>query len=73
MDLQTKLEQTSFDLTTHPLSNDSPVLCLKTRDKTNTDDANTIEQAEHTTSSKVHAPPDNTTETPPPLKNVTKL
>ena len=66
-DLQTQLEQTSFDLTIHPLFNDSPVLFLETLDQTNTNPTNNTEQAEHNTS-KVHTPPDKTNETPPPPK-----
>ena len=34
VDLQTQLEQTSSDLTTHPLFNDSPVLSLENMDQT---------------------------------------
>ena len=66
-DLQTQLEQTSSDLTTHPLFNDSPVLFLETLDptQTNTNPTTNTEQAEHNTS-KVTTPPDNTTERPPP-------
>ena len=57
--------QTSSDLSTLPLLNDSSVLFLETLDQTNTNNSNTIE---HTTSSKVHTRPDNTNETPPPRK-----
>ena len=45
IDPQTQLEQTSFDPTTYPIFNDSPVLFLKTLDQTNTNNANVIEQA----------------------------
>ena len=75
-DLQTQLEQTPSDLTTHPLFNDSPVVFLETMDQTqtNTNPTNNTEQAEHEhNTSKVYTPPDNTTETPPPPKNATKL
>ena len=68
IDLQAQLEQTSSDLTTHPLFNDSPVLFLATMDQTqtNTNPTNTTEQAEHEyNTSKVPTPPDNTIETPP--------
>ena len=71
LDLQTQLEQTSSDLTTHPLFNDSPVLFFETLDQTqtNTNLPNTTEQAEHEHNTpKVPTPPDNTTETPPPPK-----
>ena len=75
-DLQTQLEQTSSDLTTHPLFNDSPVLFLGTMDQTqtNTNPTNTPEQAEHDhNTSKVPTPPDKTIETPLPPKHATKL
>ena len=65
IDLQTQLEQTSSNLTTHPLFNHFPVLFPETLDQTNTNNANTTEQVEHNTS-KVHTPPDNTNEPPPP-------
>ena len=71
IDLQTQLEQTSSDLTTYPLFNDSPVLSLETMDQTqsNTNLPNTTEQAEHEHNTpKVPTPQDNTTETPPPPK-----
>ena len=68
---QTQLEQTSSDLTTHPLFKDSPVLFLKNMDQiqTNTNPKNKTEQAEHEHNTpKVPTPPDITTETPPPPK-----
>ena len=74
LDLQTQLEQTSSDLTTHPLFNDSPILFLETmvqnQTPPNTNSTNFAEQMEHEyTSSKTHTPPDdNTTETPPTPK-----
>ena len=69
IDLQTQLEQTSSDLTIHPLFNGSPVLFLENMDQiqTNTNPTNNTEQAEHEHDTlKVPTPPDNTTETPPP-------
>ena len=64
IDLQTQLEQSSSDLTTHPLFNDSSVLFLETMDQTptNTNPTNTTDQAEHEHNTpKVPTPPDNTT------------
>ena len=58
-------EQTSSDLTTRSLFNDSPVLFLETSDQTNITNTNTIEQVEQV---EVHTPPDNTNGTPPPPK-----
>ena len=66
LDLQKQIEQTSSDLTTQPLFNDSPVLFLKSIDQVNAHPSEQIEQTGHTTSSKVHTPPDNTHERPPP-------
>ena len=60
---QIQLEQPSSDLTTQPLLNDSPALFLQPFD---TSEPN--EPTEHTTSSKVHTPPDNSHETPLPSK-----
>ena len=71
IDLQTQLEQTSSDLTTTPLFNDSPVLFLENmyQTQTNTNPTHNTEQAEHEHNTpKVPTPPDNTTETPPPPK-----
>ena len=71
LDFQTQLEQTSSDLTTNPLFNDSLVLFLETMDQTqtNTNPTHTPEQAEHEqNTSKVPTPPDNRIETPPPPK-----
>ena len=71
IDLQTQLEQTSSDRTTHPLFNDSPVLFLENMDQTqpNTNPTNNTEKAKHEHNTpKVPTPPDNTTETPPPPK-----
>ena len=59
--LQTQLEQPTFDLTTQPLLNDSPALFLEPLD---TSEPN--EPTEHTSSSKLHTPSDNSHETPPP-------
>ena len=67
LDLQDKLVQTS-DLTTKPLFNDSPVLFFESNDQVNAHPSEQIEQTEHTTSSKVQTPPDNTHEIPPPPK-----
>ena len=49
IDLQTQLEQSSSDLTTHPQFNDSSVLFLETMDQTptNTNPSNTTDQTEH--------------------------
>ena len=68
IDLQTLSEPTSSDLTKQPLFNDSLVLFLEPLDQITTNPSDQIEQAEHTTSSNVHTPPDNTHETPPPPK-----
>ena len=68
LDLQKQLEPSSFDFTTQPLFNDSPVLFLETLDHVNAHASEQIEQTEHTTSSKVHTPPDFTHEVPPPPK-----
>ena len=68
IDLQTQLEQTSFDLTTQPLFNDFPVLFLEPLDQITTNPSDQIERVEHTTSLKIHTPPDNTHETKPPPK-----
>ena len=74
LDLQNQLEQTSSDLTTKPVFNDSLVLFLEPFDQINDPPSEEIEQTEHTTSSKVHTPPDNTHEIPPPPnKNAMKL
>ena len=68
IDLQTQLEQTTSDPTTPHIFDDSPVLFLEPLDPITTNPSDQIEQAEHTTSSNVHTPPDNTHETPPPPK-----
>ena len=68
LDLQTQLEQTSTDLTTQPLFNDSHVLFLESLEQVNAHPSEQVEQTEHATSSKVHTPPDTTHETPPPPK-----
>ena len=73
LDLQTQLEQTSTDLTTQPLFNDSPVLFLESVEQVNAHPSEQIEQTEHMPSSKVHTPPDNTHETPPPPKKGYKI
>ena len=67
-DLQNQLEQTFSDLTTQPVFNDSLGLFLEPIDQINDPHSEEIEQTEHTTSSKVHTPPDNTHEIPPPPK-----
>ena len=41
---------------------------METLDQVNAHSIEQIEQTEHTTSSKVHTPPDNTHEVPPPPK-----
>ena len=61
--LQTQLERPSSDLTIQPPLNDSPALFLEPLD---TSEPN--EPTEHTTSSKIHTPPNNSHETPPPSK-----
>ena len=66
--LQKQLKQTSCDLSTQPLFNDLSVLFLESFDQVNAHPSEQIEQTEHTTSSKVHTPPDNTHEIPPPAK-----
>ena len=53
LDLQTQLEQTPTDLTTQPLSNDSPVLFLESIDNVHAHASAQIEQTELNTSSKV--------------------
>ena len=58
LDLQKQLEQTSSDLTTQSLFIDSPVLFLESIDQVPAHPSGQIEQTEHTTSSKVHAPPE---------------
>ena len=66
LDLQ--LEPSSSDLATQPLFNDSPVLFLEPIDQVNAQPSEKVEQIEHTTPSKLHTPPDNTHEVPPPPK-----
>ena len=76
LDFQNHPEQTSSDLTTRPLFIDSPVLFTQSIDQVNAHPSEQIEQTEHTTSSEVHTPTDNTYEIPPPpapLKNATKI
>ena len=74
LDRQTQLEQTSSDLTTHPLFRDYPIPFLATMDQNQTqprtNSTNNTEQTEHEhASSKMHTPPiDTTTETPRPPK-----
>ena len=73
LDLQNHLEQTSFDLTTQTIFNDSPVLLLEPTDQVNAHPLEQIEQTVPTTSSKVSTPPGNTHERPPPPgKNASK-
>ena len=64
LDLQ--LEPSSSDLTSQPLFNDSPVLFLEPIDQLNAQPSEEVEQIKHTTPSKIHTPPDNTHEVPPP-------
>ena len=66
--LQRQLEQPSSDLTTQPFLNDSPPLFLEPLD---TFEPN--EPTEHTTSSKIHTPPDNSHETPPVSKKIYEI
>ena len=68
LDLQNQPEKISSDFTTQPLFNDSPVLFLERIDQVKAHPSEQTEQTEHTTSSKIHTPPDNTHEIPPPLK-----
>ena len=68
LDLQTQLEQTSSDLTTQPLFNDSPILFLDPLDLVPSRTSEQVEQTEHNTSSEDHTLPDNSHETPPPPK-----
>ena len=77
IDLQNQLEQTTADLTTRPLSSDSPVLYIDTSKPTT---SNSLEQMEHAKlehdTSKIPTPPDDTDRTlatPPPPKNDTKV
>ena len=72
IDLQKQLEQATADLTTRPLSNDSPVLYIDTSEPT---PSNSLEQMEHTKiehdTPKIPTPPDDTDctqATPPPSK-----
>ena len=72
IDLQKQLEQATADLTTRPLSNDSPVLYIDTSEPT---PSNSLEQMEHTKNehdtSKIPTTPDDTDRThalPPPPK-----
>ena len=72
IDLQNQLEQATADLTTRPLSNDSPVLYIDTSEPTPTNSLEQMEQdkIEHDTS-KVPTPlidTDHTHATPPPPK-----
>ena len=72
LDLQ--LEPSSSDLTTQPLLNNSPVFFSETLDQVNAHPSEPVEQTEHTTTKKVHTPPDTTLEVPPlPKKNAMKL
>ena len=64
LDLQ--LEPTSYDLTTQPPFNDSPVLFLETLYQVNAPPSEQVEQTEHTTPTKVNTSPDTTQEVPPP-------
>ena len=69
LDLQTQFEQTSSDLSTQPLFNDSPILSLESIDQVHTHASLQVEQTEHnTTSSKDQPPQDNSQERPPPPK-----
>ena len=68
LDLQTQLEQTSSDLTTRHLFNDSPVLFLDPLDQVPSHTSEQVEQTGHNTSSKDHTPPDNSHDTPQPKK-----
>ena len=68
LDLQNQQEQTFSDLTTKLVFNDFLVLFLEPIDQINDPPSEEIEQTEQTTSSKVHIPPDNTHEIPPPPK-----
>ena len=70
LDLQTQLEQTSFDLTAQPLSNDSPVLFLDPIDQISPKTSEQVNQPEHNASSKDNTPLDNSHETQPPSKNL---
>ena len=77
VDLQNQLEQTTADLTTRPLLNDSRVLYINTSEPIPTTSLEQLEQEkiEHDTS-KVSTPLidiDHTHATPPPLKNDMKL
>ena len=68
-DLQTQLEQTSSDLTTQPLFNDSPILFFESLDQVDAHASEQVEQTEHnTTSLKDQILPDSSHETPPPPK-----
>ena len=68
-DLQTQLEQTPSDLTTHSLFNDPPILFLESLDQVHAHASEQVEQREHNTaSSEDQTPPDNSYETPPPPK-----
>ena len=68
LDLQTQLEQTSFVLTTQPVHNNFPVHFLDSIDQVLPNTSEQVNQTEHNTSSKDSTPPDNSDETPPPLK-----
>ena len=61
-------EPSSSDLTTQPLSNDTPVLFLETIDPVSAHPSEQVEQTEHNTFSNVDTPPDTTHEVPPPPK-----
>ena len=72
IDLEKQLEQTTADLTTRPLLNDSPVSYIDTSEPT---PSNSLEQMEHSKiehdTSKLPTPPgdtDRTHATPPPQK-----
>ena len=68
LDLQTQLEQTSFDLIKQPFSNDPPVLILDPIDQVHPNTSEQANQIEHHTCSKYNTIPDNSHETPPPPK-----
>ena len=67
-DLQTQLELHTTDLTTKPLSNDSPVLFLDNKESTDTSPLDQMEHQHIPSKNKTPSDHDQSPETPPPSK-----
>ena len=68
IDLQTQIEKILLTSLPDLSLLIPPVFFLETHDQVNALSSEQIEQTEHTTSSNVNTPPDNTNGTPPPPK-----